>query len=150
MSSSTVLSLYIPVISGSTTENYIKKMFDQHKIGKVMRVDFVKNIAKNRREAFIHFDEWYTTDESFKLQQEILNPSTNTRFVYTPAGRFWPLLVNKNAHKRVNNPNYEMVDLEEIKKDCKQTVGEFIKNEKFNILDKNLEVKRSKTWGEVV
>ena len=150
MSSSTVLSLYIPVISGSTTENYIKKMFDQYKIGKVMRVDFVKNIAKNRREAFIHFDEWYTTDESFKLQQEILNPSTNTRFVYTPAGRFWPLLVNKNAHKRVNNPNYEMVDLEEIKKDCKQTVGEFIKNEKFNILDKNLEVKRSKTWGEVV
>ena len=150
MSSSTVLSLYIPVISGSTTENYIKKMFDQHKIGKVMRVDFVKNIAKNRREAFIHFDEWYTTDESFKLQQEILNPSTNTRFVYTPAGRFWPLLVNKNAHKRVNNPNYEMVDLEEIKKDCKQTVGEFIKNEKFNILDKNLEVKRSKTWAEVV
>ena len=46
-------------------------MFDQHKIGKVMRVDFVKNIAKNRREAFIHFDEWYTTDESFKLQQDI-------------------------------------------------------------------------------
>ena len=150
MSSPTVLSLYIPVISGSTTENYIKKMFHEHKIGKVMRVDFVKNIAKNRREAFIHFDEWYTTDESFKLQQEILNPSTNTRFVYTPAGRFWPLLVNKNAHKRVNNPNYEMVDLEEIKKDCKQTVGEFIKNEKFNILDKNLEVKRSKTWAEVV
>ena len=150
MSSSTVLSLYIPVISGSTTENYIKKMFDQHKVGKVMRVDFVKNIAKNRREAFIHFDEWYTTDQSFKLQQDILNPSTNTRFVYTPAGRFWPLLVNKNAHKRVNNPNYEMVDLEEIKKDCKQTVGEFIKNEKTNILDKNLEVKRTKTWAEVV
>ena len=150
MSSSTVLSLYIPVISGSTTENYIKKMFDQHKVGKVMRVDFVKNIAKNRREAFIHFDEWYTTDQSFKLQQDILNPSTNTRFTYTPAGRFWPLLVNKNAHKRVNNPNYEMVDLEEIKKDCKQTVGEFIKNEKANILDKNQEVKRSKTWAEVV
>jgi len=150
MSSSTVLSLYIPVISGSTTENYIKKMFDQYKIGKVMRVDFVKNIAKNRREAFIHFDEWYTTDESFKLQQDILNPSTNTRFTYTPAGRFWPLLVNKNAHKRVNNPNYEMVDLEEIKKDCKQIVGEFIKNEKANILDKNQEVKRSKTWAEVV
>ena len=147
MSSSTVLSLYIPVISGSTTENYIKKMFDQYKIGKVMRVDFVKNIAKNRREAFIHFDEWYTTDESFKLQQDILNPATNTRFIYTPAGRFWPLLVNKNAHKRVNNPNYEMVDLEEIKKDCKQAVEKLVKNQKIKNVQ---EAKRSKTWAEVV
>lgn len=147
MSSSTVLSLYIPVISGSTTENYIKKMFDRHKIGKVMRVDFVKNIAKNRREAFIHFDEWYTTDESFKLQQDILNPATNTRFIYTPAGRFWPLLVNKNAHKRVNNPNYEMVDLEEIKKDCKQAVEKLVKNEKIKSVQ---EAKRSKTWAEVI
>ena len=150
MSSPTVLSLYIPVISGSTTENYIKKMFHEHKIGKVMRVDFVKNISKNRREAFIHFDEWYTTDESSALQQDIIDLSTNTRFVYTPAGRFWPLLVNKNAHKRVNNPNYEMVEMNEVKMDCKNTIGVFVKNNQPTIENRNLEVKRPKPWAAVV
>ena len=150
MSSSTVLSLYIPVISGSTTENYIKKMFHEHKIGKVMRVDFVKNIPKNRREAFIHFDEWYITDESSALQQDIIDLSTNTRFVYTPSGRFWPLLVNKNAHKRVNNPNYEMVEMNEVKMDCKNTIGVFVKNNQPTIENRNLEVKRAKPWAAVV
>ena len=42
-----------------------------------------------------------------------------------------------------------MVDLEEIE-GLQKTVGEFIKNEKANILDKNQEVKRSKTWAELV
>ena len=61
MASSSILSLYVPIISNSTSEAYIKKMFNIKKIGKIMRVDFVKNIAKNRREAFIHFEEWYDT-----------------------------------------------------------------------------------------
>ena len=41
-SSSSVLSLYIPIISESTSETYIKKMFASKNIGKVLRVDFVK------------------------------------------------------------------------------------------------------------
>ena len=41
--SSSVLSLYIPIISKTTSEAYIKKMFDSNKIGKVMRVDLSNN-----------------------------------------------------------------------------------------------------------
>ena len=108
-----VLSLYIPVIR-NTSEEYIIKMFKTHNIGKVMRVDFVYNKTKNRREAFVHFDEWFASDESKQLQEDILDPNTKTRFKYQ-GEKFWPLLVNRNAHKQVNNPNYEILDKAEVK-----------------------------------
>ena len=108
-----VLSLYIPIIR-NTSEEYIIKMFKTHNIGKVMRVDFVYNKAKNRREAFVHFDEWFTSEESKQLQEDILDPNTKTQFKYQ-GEKFWPLLVNKNAHARVHNPNYEILDKAEVK-----------------------------------
>ena len=110
-----VLSLYIPIIAESISEEYIKKMFKTHNIGLILRVDFVKNLLKNRREAFVHFDEWYNSEESKKMKEDIMNPNTKTRFVYNEAGKFWPLLINKNAHKRVDNPNYEVLNKSEIK-----------------------------------
>jgi hypothetical protein len=113
-SSSSVLSLYIPIISESTSETYIKKMFVSKNIGKVLRVDFVKNKAKNRREAFIHFDEWFDSEESKNLKEDILNPESRTRFKYSNGDKFWPLLVNKNAHNKVVNPNYEVLKKEDI------------------------------------
>ena len=113
-SSSSFLSLYIPIISESTSETYIKKMFLSKNIGTVLRVDFVKNKVKNRREAFIHFDEWFDSEESKKLKEDILNPDSNTRFKYTNGEKFWPLLVNKNPHNKVDNPNYEILKNENI------------------------------------
>ena len=110
-----VLSLYIPIIAESISEEYIKKMFKTHNIGIILRVDFVKNLVKNRREAFVHFDEWYNSEESKKMKEDILNPNTKTRFIYNEAGKFWPLLINKNAHKRIDNPNYEVLNKSEIK-----------------------------------
>jgi len=121
--SSSVLSLYIPIISKTTSEAYIKKMFDSNKIGKIMRVDFVFNKAKERTEAFIHFDEWFDTSESNALKEDILDPNTKTRFKYsTTTTKFWPLLVNKNAHKRVNNPSYEVLDSSKLMLDYKKTL----------------------------
>jgi hypothetical protein len=108
-----VLSLYIPIICNAS-EEYIIKMFKTHNIGKVMRVDFVFNKNKKRREAFVHFDEWFASDESKQLQEDILDPSTKTQFKYQ-GEKFWPLLVNKHAHARVHNPNYEILDKAEVK-----------------------------------
>lgn len=121
---SSVLSLYIPVISSFTNEGFIKKMFSQHKIGKVMRVDFVHNKTKNRREAFLHFEKWFDTEESKKLQADILDINTKTQFVYTDK-KFWPLLVNKNADKKVNNPNYIVLNNSDIKTDAVDRVNKF-------------------------
>ena len=109
-----MLSLYIPIVQEHITEAYIKRQFSDHNIGKVMRVDFVKNVEKNRREAFVHFDEWFDNQTSKSLQEDVKNPTTNTRFVYHNK-KFFPLLVNKNAHRRVNNPNYVIIKTEDVK-----------------------------------
>lgn len=117
-----MLSLYIPVVQEHITEAYVKRQFKDHNIGKVMRVDFVKNILKNRREAFVHFDEWFDNDTSRALQEDIKNPDTKTRFVYHET-KFFPLLVNKNAHRRVNNPAYEVIKSDDIKSSTKLLVS---------------------------
>ena len=122
-SDSSFLSLYIPIIPESMSEAYIKKMFNNANIGKIMRVDFVKNKVKNRREAFIHFDEWFDSDESKKLKEDILNPDTKTRFKYNQTNKFWPLLVNKNAHNKTPNPNYEVLKEKDIKTTYKQSLN---------------------------
>ena len=144
--SSSVLSLYIPIISKTTTEAYIKKMFDSNKIGKIMRVDFVFNKSKNRNEAFIHFDEWFNTSESNALKEDILNPNTKTQFKYsTTTTKFWPLLVNRNAHKRINNSNYEVINSLKIETDYKKSLN--IESKKIPFSNK---YKKSKTLIQVI
>ena len=87
-------SLYIPIIS-NVTESYVIKMFKINNIGRVSRVDFVKNLEKSRVEAFVHFEEWFNTAESQKLQEDIKNPALKTKFVYTQSGKYWPILNHK-------------------------------------------------------
>ena len=98
--SSSVISLYIPIISKTTSEAYIKKMFESNKIGKIMRVDFVFNKAKERTEAFIHFDEWFDTQESKALKEDILDPNTKT-------WNLFPIVFCSPAY--TNNCNIESV-----------------------------------------
>ena len=142
MSSSGLLSLYVPIISDSTSEAYIKKMFANKNIGKIARVDFVKNIAKNRREAFLHFEEWYTNEEAIKLKEDILNNDTKTRFKYSNSEKFWPLLVNKNPNKKEANPNYVILDNTEIKNVYKVSLNLSNKNNNNKLND--IKTKKSK------
>ena len=118
-----VLSLYIPIISENISESYIIKMFKIHNIGKILRVDFVKNKEKKRREAFIHFDEWFDTEESRTIKADIMDINTKTRFVYSKSNRYWPLLVNKNAHKQANNPKYEILKKSDVKNVYKSSLN---------------------------
>jgi hypothetical protein len=109
---SSVLSLYIPILTNNVSEEYIKKMFLKHNIGKILRVDFVRNNLKSRIEAFLHFDEWFDSDEAVTLKENVLNPSVKAKLMYYN-DKFWPLLENKNPHKRVENPNYEILNKSE-------------------------------------
>ena len=118
-----VLSLYIPIISENITEAFITKVFSDKNIGKILRIDFVHNKMKNRREAFIHFDEWFNSPESLSLKEDILNPNTKTQFVYGVSNKFWPLLVNNNAHKRNVNPNYTVLKSEDVKTEFKVSLN---------------------------
>tara|TARA_X000000368_G_scaffold417606_1_gene414485 strand:+ start:2624 stop:3079 length:456 start_codon:yes stop_codon:yes gene_type:complete len=147
-----VLSLYIPIISENITETFITKVFSDKNIGKILRVDFVHNNVKNRREAFIHFDEWFNSNESSSLKEDILNPDTKTQFVYGVSNKFWPLLVNKNAHKRNNNPNYTVLKSDDIKTDFKVSLN-IETNKSFNPLksDKSKKTKKEeKTYASVI
>lgn len=140
--SSSILSLYVPIISESTSEAYIKKMFINNNIGKIARVDFVKNVAKNRREAFIHFDEWYINEEANNLKEDILNNDTKTRFKYTDSNKFWPLLVNKNPNKKEANPNYIILNNEEVKNTYKISLN--LRNTSTNKTNTPNNIKKSK------
>ena len=124
-----VLSLYIPVIQEKTSEEYIKSIFSKKNIGKILRVDFVVNMTKNRREAFIHFDEWYENEECKKLKDDIMDPNTKTKLYHTNE-RFWPILVNKNPHKRIINPDYKILSNHEVKTVCANSLN-LIKPEKM-------------------
>tara|TARA_B100001093_G_scaffold295960_1_gene282234 strand:- start:926 stop:1399 length:474 start_codon:yes stop_codon:yes gene_type:complete len=146
--SSSVLSLYIPVISVFTTEAYIKKIFKNKKIGKVLKVDFVKNIEKNRREAFIHFDEWFDTNEAKKLKEDVNTENKKTQFIYNETGKFWPLLVNKNPHKRVNNPKYEMLNSNNVRNVYAENISK-VKFEKGTIFGKSKKPKNNNISQEV-
>jgi len=117
-------------------------MFANKNIGKIARVDFVKNIAKNRREAFLHFEEWYTNEEAIKLKEDILNNTTKTRFKYTNSEKFWPLLVNKNPNKKEANPNYVILDNTEIKNVYKVSLNLSNKNNNNKLND--IKTKKSK------
>jgi hypothetical protein len=115
------MSLYIPVISNST-EEFIKLMFLRHKIGKVSRVDYVQNLEKHRKEAFVHFEEWFVTPEAILMQTEIMDPNIKARFKYCESGKYWPLLVNKNATTQVYNPKYKNIDSKIMKADYKSVL----------------------------
>ena len=108
---SSIVSVYIPCIN-NVDEKYIVRVFKEKKIGDVARVDFVVNKVKQRREAFVHFDKWYDTDDSIKLREDIVNSDTQTRFIYR-ANNYWPLLVNKNpmtkySTARKSNATYDI------------------------------------------
>ena len=126
-----ISSLYIPIIS-NCTEIYIKTMFVKHNIGKVSRVDFVKNLVKNRFEAFVHFEEWFSTPEANKLQSEIMNPTIKAQFKYCESGKYWPLLVNKNESQHVFNPNYKNLSTQDIKTGYKVSLTNYCSNTVLN------------------
>lgn len=126
--SNMVNSLYIPVINANVTQEYIAECFHAHNIGKVERVDFVINKAKLRREAFVHFSEWYSTDPANQLNAQLEITSAtgqNCRFMYNGTN-YWPLLPNKkpldkNNPDRKSNSVYELEErLSNIEKSMEQ------------------------------
>lgn len=118
-------SLYVPIIGTNISQSYIISAFENNEIGKVIRVDFVQNMEKNRREAFIHFEEWFTNDKAANLKKDVLDPITKTRFKYTKTDNFWPLLINKNPDKKVNNPKYEIISEEQLKEEHAKNLTKF-------------------------
>ena len=123
---STTISFYIPVIADGIKEEFVAHIFKLKNIGIVERVDFVLNKQKLRREAFVHFKEYFNNTEANKIKSIIMSSQNKETFppykFYYKEGRFWALLLNKNPSTSIETRKATNIyDIEEqinaIKKD---------------------------------
>lgn len=135
------VSLYIPVISKNITEVYVKQQFLEKKIGCVKNVDFVFNMKKNRREAFVHFKTWFDNKNAKDLLFDIKDENTKTQFIYYN-NKFWPLLLNKSSRES-KNVDY-LVEKKEVEKSLK-VMNHDEKDEKDVLKEKLKESKKMET-----
>lgn len=92
-----ILSLFIPRVFPSVTENNMKDIFHSQQLGHVNRVDFVEKIdkfGKKYKNAYIHFNEWYVnkTAEGFRARV-CAHPGAQARIVYDDPW-YWTVLEN--------------------------------------------------------
>ena len=108
------LSLYIPRVDtrslprvlGDTEEyeaaakDFIAKQFEYHKVGEVNRIDLI--IKKNPHgyiyySAFIYFERWYDTHQTYNIQKDIFFKEERVIFRYH---RDWYWIVAENINPR--------------------------------------------------
>ena len=97
------MSLYIPSVTGSTTQEQITRIFKSLNIGVVSRVDFIDKDSQhdsgtNHRMAFIHFDFWYINNTSYHLQERILDQGQG-KIVYNDP-YYWIVMENSNPRSQ--------------------------------------------------
>jgi hypothetical protein len=92
------MSLYIPYLQRNVTEEMIKKVFLEQKIGIVKRVDFIPKLNKKNQLyncAFLHFESWIENEKNIKLQLRLKNPEVDTRIIYH-MNWFWTIKENNS------------------------------------------------------
>ena len=93
------ISLCIPYVVATITEEMISYVLLNQKIGIVNRVDFVPKID-NKGDyyhcAFIHFERWFDNIITINLQKRLQNANLETRIVYDDPW-FWTIKENKSA-----------------------------------------------------
>ena len=90
------LSLYIPVVDSNINETTIKAIFEHENLGKISRIDFVYNNT-GKKQAFIHFSEWFDNPKVVSFQEKILNSKEKVRLIYSHnPNKYWPIYQNKN------------------------------------------------------
>jgi hypothetical protein len=89
-------SLCIPYVFSNITENRIRRVFDELRIGKIKRVDILQR--KNSRgqkyqRVFIHFHKWYNGNEAQEARTRVIT-GKDIKIVYDNPW-FWKVSANK-------------------------------------------------------
>ena len=87
-------SVFIPRMFSNIGESRIRRIFHEHNIGNVERVDLVSKTSGNGdtyNMAFVHFETLYDTPEAESFRQDVANPDTTTKLVYEDPW-FWLVL----------------------------------------------------------
>ncbi len=122
------MSIYIPYVHPSCTEQEIKNVFNTLLIGNVERVDFVVKSGNNRNYfiCFVHFKEWYDNQAAHNIIRRLEN-GKEARIVYKDP-YYWVLFKNT---KPVSNKH-----LMEEKLDCAFMMIEELQTTVFNMKKK--------------
>jgi hypothetical protein len=89
-------SLCIPYVFSNITENKIRNVFYQLKLGKIKRIDILKrksNRGENYNRVFIHFYKWYNDKKVIEIRQRLIS-GKDIKIVYDNPW-FWKVSVNK-------------------------------------------------------
>jgi hypothetical protein len=95
------LSLFIPHVFSSITEERIAKVFESNNIGIVKRVDFVNKVdkkGKSYNSVFVHFSTWFEDSVVANFQERVLNPDKEARIVYDDPW-YWIVLKNNGSQR---------------------------------------------------
>ena len=110
------ISLYIPHVFPNYTREDVAEVFENQKIGKVSRIDFISKIGqdgKTYNAAYIHFDFWCDTIANRNLQARVCDPTKEARIVYDEPWH-WIVLENK-ARKYTPGERKPRIDLGDLK-----------------------------------
>ena len=93
------LSLYIPRVFGTVTEEFINIYFAEKNIGKVKKIDFIKmeKDGKKFNSVYIHFEEWFENENVLAFQKEIYGPNKQIKLLYNNP---WYWIVLENVSKK--------------------------------------------------
>ena len=122
------ISIYIPFVHVSCTEQEIKNVFKTLLIGEVERVDFVvknNNVAKYFM-CFVHFKEFYNNQAANNIIQKLEN-GEEARIVYNDP-YYWALYKNKNPssnnlEKKLDCAFMMIEDLQSTVLELKRTIS---------------------------
>jgi hypothetical protein len=120
----TLMSIYIPRISTSTTENEVISMFYKYRIGEVGRVDFTpinkkagfgKDVDSIVKSAFVHFSRYYNDQETLHLLKTLQNDKSyrlqldesNSNLLNV---KYWLLLKAKTTIPYTMMNNHQIVE----------------------------------------
>jgi hypothetical protein len=95
------ISLFIPhIFANYRRDDVVKIIEDDHKIGKVKHIDYIKkfNNGNDYYAAYIHFDYWNENEAAIKLQEDVLNVDKEAHIMYEDPW-YWIVLENKTPQK---------------------------------------------------
>ena len=123
----TNMSLYIPRVFVNITEEYMSKVFEDLKYGKVKQIDLIDKIDYKGviyHAAYIHFDYWYDNVSSQNFQERVKNPQKEARIVYKEPW-YWICLENTSITKNKKTENIPgqrkiKINLEDLLVSCKK------------------------------
>ena len=145
------LSIHIPSLLPTTTEEMIKEAFARWNLGKVDHVNIFIKKKRPFNMAFVHFEYWFDNVAARNMQQRILDPNKCARFVYDDP-LYWILATFEHPKQKLASPKrlvpflseYCEQDMDDTEPDENgMTELDYMRCEEFDIMQEEEE-----TWRD--